>query len=42
VHSVAASAANDHIYVPLPANNNYTDSALNNCLTGCIAVFSAQ
>ena len=42
VHSVAASAANNHIYVPLPANNNYTDSSLNNCVQGCIAVFSAQ
>jgi hypothetical protein len=42
VHSVAASAANNHIYVPLPANNNYTDASLNNCIQGCIAVFSAQ
>jgi hypothetical protein len=37
VHSVAASSANNHIYVPLPANTNYP-----NCVQGCIAVFSAQ
>jgi hypothetical protein len=37
VHSVAASAANNHVYVPLPANTAYP-----NCLQGCIAVFSAQ
>jgi hypothetical protein len=37
VHSIAASAANNHVYVPLPANNSYP-----NCATGCIAVFSAQ
>jgi hypothetical protein len=42
VHSVAASAANNHVYVPLPANNNYRDSSGNNCAQGCIAVFSAQ
>jgi hypothetical protein len=34
VHSVAASAASSHVYVPLPANNNYP-----NCAQGCIAVF---
>jgi len=33
VHSVAASAANNHVYVPLPANNSYP-----NCAQGCIAV----
>jgi hypothetical protein len=34
VHSIAASAASSHVYVPLPANNNYP-----NCAQGCIAVF---
>jgi hypothetical protein len=34
VHSVAASAANNHVYVPLPANTAYP-----NCLQGCIAVY---
>jgi hypothetical protein len=33
-HSVAANAANNHVFVPLGANNAYP-----NCLTGCIAVF---
>jgi hypothetical protein len=33
-HSVAADASNNHIFVPLGANNVYPD-----CLTGCIAVF---
>ena len=33
-HSVAANASNNHIFVPLGANNVYP-----NCLTGCIAVF---
>jgi hypothetical protein len=37
VHSVAVSAANNHVYVPLPANTSYPD-----CVQGCIAVFSAQ
>ena len=37
VHSVAASAANNHVYVPLPANTSYP-----NCAQGCIAVFGAQ
>ena len=37
VHSIAASAANNHVYVPLPANTLYS-----NCVKGCIAVFSAQ
>jgi hypothetical protein len=37
VHSIAASAANNHVYVPLPANTSYP-----NCVQGCIAVFSAQ
>jgi hypothetical protein len=35
-HSVAADASNNHIFVPLGANNVFP-----NCLTGCIAVFSA-
>jgi hypothetical protein len=33
-HSVAANAGNNHVFVPLGANN-----AFPNCLTGCIAVF---
>jgi hypothetical protein len=33
-HSVAANAKNNHVFVPLPANN-----AFPNCLTGCIAVY---
>jgi hypothetical protein len=37
VHSIAASSANNHVYVPLPANTSYP-----NCAQGCIAVFSAQ
>jgi hypothetical protein len=41
-HSIAASAGNNHVYVPLPANTNYIDSQGNNCAQGCIAVFSAQ
>jgi hypothetical protein len=35
-HSVAVDASNNQIYVPLSANNVFP-----NCLTGCIAVFSA-
>jgi hypothetical protein len=42
VHSVAASSANNHVYVPLPANTSYSDSSGNTCVQGCIAVFSAQ
>jgi hypothetical protein len=37
VHSIAASAANNHVYVPMPANTSYP-----NCVQGCVAVFSAQ
>jgi hypothetical protein len=33
-HSVAANAANNHVFVPLPANN-----AVLGCLMGCIAVY---
>jgi hypothetical protein len=36
VHSIAVSAANNQVYVPLPANTSYP-----NCAQGCIAVFSA-
>jgi hypothetical protein len=36
-HSVAANAANNHVFVPLGANNVYP-----NCLTGCIAVFGTS
>jgi hypothetical protein len=42
VHSIAASAANNHVYVPLPANTSYSDSAGNTCVQGCIAVFGVQ
>ncbi len=33
-HSVAANARNNHVFVPLAANNAFPD-----CLKGCIAVF---
>ncbi len=33
-HSVAANAANNWVFVPIPANN-----AILGCLTGCIAVY---
>lgn len=33
-HSVAADASNNHVFVPLGANNVFP-----NCLTGCIAVY---
>jgi hypothetical protein len=33
-HSVAANAQNNHVFVPLGANNVFP-----NCLTGCIAVY---
>jgi hypothetical protein len=36
-HSVAANARNNHVFVPLPANN-----AFPNCLTGCIAVYGTS
>jgi hypothetical protein len=45
-HSVAVDASNNQIYVPLGANNVFSDNvlpnsgpALHDCLTGCIAVF---
>jgi len=43
-HSIAASTANNHVYVPLPANSNYTAPPLGTpaCIQGCVAVFSAQ
>jgi len=41
VHSVAASAANNHVYVPLPANTAYNINGVG-CPQGCIGVFSAQ
>jgi hypothetical protein len=34
-HSVAANANNNHVFVPLAANNAYPG-----CLTGCIAVYT--
>ena len=37
VHSIAASAANNHVYVALPANTAYP-----NCVQGCIAVFGVE
>ena len=33
-HSVAVNPHNNHVFVPLPANNVFP-----NCLTGCIAVY---
>jgi hypothetical protein len=33
-HSVAANAGNNHVFVPLGANNVFPD-----CVTGCIAVY---
>ena len=44
-HSVAANAKNNHIFVPLGANNAFSAFAVPNggavpdCETGCIAVF---
>jgi len=44
-HSVAADAANNHVFVPLPANNAFSAFAVPNggtvddCENGCIAVF---
>ena len=39
-HSVAANAANNLVFVPLPANNTFlSPDASKNCLTGCVAVF---
>jgi hypothetical protein len=44
-HSVAANARNNHIFVPLPANNAFSAFAVPgggpvaDCETGCIAVF---
>jgi len=34
-HSVAANAANNHVFVPLAANNAYPG-----CTTGCVAVYT--
>jgi hypothetical protein len=34
-HSVAVNAENNHVFVPLAANNAFPD-----CLTGCIAVYA--
>ena len=39
-HSIAANAANNHVFVPLPANNAVlSPDATKDCLTGCIAIF---
>jgi hypothetical protein len=40
-HSVAASAANNHVYVPLPANTDYNLNGVS-CAQGCVAVFGVQ
>lgn len=47
VHSVAASSLNNHVYVPLPANNAYSTTSdggtfVAGCAQGCIGVFSAE
>jgi hypothetical protein len=47
VHSVAASSASNHVYVPIPANTAYSTVAdggigTGACTQGCIAVFSAE
>ena len=36
-HSVAANRHNNHVFVPLPANNVFP-----HCLNGCIAVFGTS
>ena len=36
-HSVAVNRHNNHVFVPLPANNVFPD-----CLNGCIAVFGTS
>jgi|SRR5579872_229869 len=39
-HSVAVNARNNHVFVPLAANNALLSPDLQeNCLTGCVAVF---
>ena len=40
-HSVAANAHNNHVFVPLAANNAFSSpDGATNCLDGCIAVFA--
>ena len=40
-HSVAANASNNHVFVPLAANNAFlSPDGSTNCLKGCIAVFA--
>jgi hypothetical protein len=43
-HSIAASKDKNHVYLPLPANNDYTAPPLGTpaCVQGCVAVFSAE
>ena len=43
-HSIAASAINNHVYLPLPANNDYAAPPAGTpaCVQGCVAVFGAQ
>ena len=40
-HSIAANAENNHVFVPLPANNAIlSPDGKTDCLTGCVAVFA--
>ena len=40
-HSVAADANNNHIFVPIGADNVFlSPDAKSDCLTGCIAIFA--
>ncbi len=40
-HSVAADSDNNHVFVPLAANNAFlSPDGKSNCLTGCVAVFA--
>jgi hypothetical protein len=41
VHSVAAGAVSNHVYVPIPANTDYDLNGVS-CVQGCIAVFADQ
>jgi len=40
-HSITANAANNFVFVALPANNAFlSPNGKQNCLTGCVAVFT--
>jgi hypothetical protein len=40
-HSIAANAANNFVFVALPANNAFlSPDGKKNCLTGCVAGFA--